>query len=382
MNEPLNLYDSYRSLFPVTEQYTYLNHAAASPTPMSVVKAVMDLYSEFSHFGIGSYSKWMKRIKEVRIMCAGLIKADNHEIAFVQNTSGGLSTIAAGLKWKQGDIVLVPRPEFPANVYPWLNLERQGVTTGYISRKDGRFGVKELEKSLRPQTRLISVSSVDFLSGFSCNLEEVGSFCQKKGILLCVDAIQSLGAIPVDVKKCGIHFLVAGSHKWLLSSMGCGILFISKDVNEQIHPVQVGWKSVVEEEDFFEIDLDLKIDALRFEPGSMNIAGIYALGAALELILEIGVENIYDHVLDINNMIFKGLKKRQQRVYSSMEQRDRSGILTFIPSVDPQKLFYFLLENKIMVSLRGKYIRLAPHFYNNHDDAINFFKAFDNFCFK
>lgn len=356
-----------------------MNHAAVSSPPIRVVKSVESLLREFSYCGIECYHKWLKRIAEVRRIFAKLIKAHDHEIAFVGNTSEGLSTVAAGLVWKEGDVVLVPTPEFPANIYPWMNLERQGVLLQFIQRKEGRFGIREIERALKPRTRLLSVSSVDFSTGFRCDLEAIGDFCKRKGILFCVDAIQSLGVIPMDVKKFGIHFMAAGGHKWLLSTMGCGTLFISNEVNDIVHPGQVGWKSVMDEEEFFQPSFDLKPDALRFEPGTMNVAGIYALGAALDLLQELGIEKIYRNVLNINDLLFQGLMDRNVRVMTPMGQEERSGILSFIPSSDPKSLFKFLAGKRIVVSLRDNMIRLSPHFYNNGDDVRIFFDALDGF---
>ena len=235
----------FRFQFPITESYTFLNHAAVSPVSTKVVESVESLFLEYSRCGIDCFSEWMKRINEVRQNFARLIQCDPHEVAFTGNTSEGLSAIASGIEWKKGDIVIIPRPEFPANIYPWMNLERRGVLLQFIERQEGRFGVKQIEKALRPGARLLSISSVDFVTGFCADLEALGDFCKKKGLLFCIDAIQSLGVIPMDVRKYGIHFLASGSHKWLLSAMGCGALFISKDVDHMVRPELVGWKSVV-----------------------------------------------------------------------------------------------------------------------------------------
>jgi len=356
-----------------------MNHAAVSPPSLRVIKAVESLLIEFSHCGISYYPQWMKRVDEVRRLFTQLINADPDEVAFIGNTSQGLSTIAAGIRWRKGDIVLIPEHEFPANVYPWMNLERQGVKVNFFKRREGRLEIKEIENALRPGTKLISVSSVDFATGFRCNLKAVGDVCHRKGLLFCVDAIQSLGVIPMDVRELGIHFLASGGHKWLLSTMGCGALFISKDVNELVHPEVVGWKSVSDDENFFRLQFDLKPDARRFEPGTMNVQGIYALGSAIELILELNVNQIFHHVIGINDLLFRGLRKRGFHIASPMGHGERSGILSFVPSSNPKTLHSFLTKNNVMTSLRGHMIRLSPHFYNNADDVERFFEVLDNF---
>jgi cysteine desulfurase/selenocysteine lyase len=373
------LLDSYRSLFPVAQNCTFLNHAAVSPLSLRVFEEVRTVMEELTYRGIGCYPKWMTRVGEARSLFAKLINAEANEIAFTGNTSEGLSTIAGGLKWKSGDVVLVPVPDFPANIYPWINLERSGVGIRYVDRKEkGRLRADELEDILPSRTRLLTVSSVDFSTGFAADLEALGDLCRRKGILFCVDAIQSLGVLPMDVKKYGIHFLATGAHKWLLSTMGTGALFVSSDACAEVNPVKVGWKSVVDEEDFFCIHFDLKPDAKRFEPGTMNITGISALGAAIRLILEAGVGEITKKIFALNDVLYEGLSSRGLKIATSMEASERSGILSFLPAVDPGALFRMLAADKVMVSLRGDKIRLSPHFYNNVEDIDAFFRALDS----
>ncbi|MBW1943650.1 MAG: aminotransferase class V-fold PLP-dependent enzyme [Deltaproteobacteria bacterium] len=372
-------FEGYRSQFPITNTYTFMNHAAISAPPVIVARAVQELLHEFTHSGISCYPKWMKRVEEVRGLASQLIKASPEEIAFTGNTSEGLSTVAAGLQWKNGDSILVPRPEFPANVYPWMNLERRGVKVHFFDREDGRFDIGKIEQVLVPGTRLISVSSVDFATGYHCDLEALGDYCRRKDLLLCVDAIQSLGVVPMDVKRCGIHFLAAGGHKWLLSTMGCGFLYISGEADGLLHPSRVGWKSVVEEEDFFRVHFDLKPDALRFESGSMNVAGIYALGAAMDLIMEVGVENIFRRITALNDALIRGLQDRNERIITPLDPGERSGIVSFVPSSDPKALYDYLSQEHMAVSLRNDMIRLSPHFYNNMDDIHRFFEVLDRF---
>jgi len=379
MKKIMEDFQSYRSQFPIAERYVFMNHAAISPLSLRVVKTVESLFREFSQHGLDYYPKWAKRISEVRRLFAELIHADPDEIAFVGNTSEGLSAVATGLEWKRGEGVLIPKPDFPTNIYPWLNLERRGIEVHFFEKKDGRFGVEDVEKALRPNIRLLSVSTVDFATGFLCDLEQLGDLCRRKGILFCVDAIQSLGLIPMDVRKHGIHFLASGGHKWLLSAMGCGGLFISRDVNRLVHPERVGWKTVVQEEDFFRLQFDPKPDALRFEPGTMNVAGIYALGASLELLMEVGVERAYAHVLALNDLLYEGLNERMLPIASPMGSDERSGILSFVPSSEAKSLYNFLTNEGIRISLRNHMIRLSPHFYNNEEDVDRFFQTLDRY---
>lgn len=369
----------YRSEFPITKTTNFMNHAAISAPPMRVVRAAQDLLRECSSSGSAAYPKWMERIDAVRGLASQLINAAPEEIAFTGNTSDGLSTIASGLEWHPGEGVLVPSPDFPANIYPWMNLARHGVKVHFFERKGGKFGLQEIQKALCPGTRLLSVSSVDFATGYHCDLEALGDFCRNKGLLFCVDAIQSLGIMPMDVKRCGIHFLAAGGHKWLLGTMGCGILYISEEVNSLVHPSRVGWKSVKDEEEFFTIRFDLKPDALRFESGTMNVAGIYALGAAMELLLEVGVERIFTHVLSLNDDLIQGVQDRGQQVVTPLGAGERSGIVSLVPSFDPKPFYRYLIQEHVVVSLRNHMIRLSPHFYNTREDIDRFLEIFDRF---
>ena len=344
------------------------------------MKVVDELLGQMARYGGGRYPEWMEQIEEVRRLVAALLSCQPGELAFTGSTSEGLGMVASGVKWRNGDMVLIPTPEFPANLYPWENLISQGVRTKRIERKNGAFHVEDVEKALEPGIRLVSVSSVDFCTGFRCDLEALGDLCRRKGILLCVDAIQSLGIIPMDVKKYGIHFLSTGAHKWLLSPMGCGIVYISEEVNHLVHPDRVGWKSVVDEENFFQKDFHLKPDALRFESGSMNVAGIYALGAAIRLLNEAGFERVHQRILFLNDLFILGLQDRKIEIASSLAAHERSGILSFRPEGNPEILHRFLNERDVIVSVRNGMIRLSPHFYNNPDDVALFFEGLDRFA--
>ncbi len=366
----------YRSEFPITRKFVFFNHAAISSPPSRVVHAVCDLFHEFSGEGLTRYSRWMKRIEKTRGLFARLINADPDEVCFTGNTSEGLGIIAGGIEWKPGDRILVPVPDFPSNVYPWTNLERLGVSVDFFPKNNGRFTPHDIAAVLWPGTRMVAVSATDFSTGFRCDLEALGELCSSKGVLLCVDAIQSLGAVPLDVKRCGIHFLASGAHKWLLATMGIGALYVSDTAKDLVRPVRVGWRSVENEEDFYNLDLKLKPDARRFESGTLNVSGIAALETALDMLLEIGIERIFERILALNDILMEGLARRNLRVVSPTEREHRSGILSFTPE-DAGLLFRYFLHNGVLVSQRGRAVRLAPHFYNDESDIERFFKALD-----
>ncbi len=373
----------YRSEFPITNNFCFLNNAAIAAPPLRVAKAVSELMLQFANEGLVLYPEWMKTVDRTRSLFARLINADTSEVCFTVNTSEALSIVAGGISWRRGDKIIVTVPDFPSNVYPWVNLERSGVEICFVRKNEGRFDLSDITAVLQPGTRLIAVSSTDFATGFRCDLEELGNFCRQNGILLCVDAIQSLGAIPLDVKSCGVHFLACGGHKWLLSTMGIGALYVSKEVNDLLHPVRVGWRSVENEENFYHLqlknlELRLKTDARRFEAGTLNLAGITALGTSLEMLLEIGIERIFERISGLNGVIASELEGRNFQVISSMEPGRRSGILSFVPE-DAGGLFRYLLNAKVLVAQRGNAVRLSPHFYNDESDIERFLNALDSY---
>lgn len=377
----------YRIEFPITRNHVFFNHAAISSPPERVSRLVGELFRQFSQEGITHYPEWMKQVDKTRALFAELIHAEPHEIAFTGNTSDGLSIVAAGIAWRPGDRVLLTVPDFPSNIYPWMNLQRLGIEPYFLEKNYGRLTASDVARVLRPGTRLITVSSTDYSTGFRCDLFELAEFCRQRGILLCVDAIQSLGAVPLDVKETGIHFLACGGHKWLLSTMGIGAVYISREVNDLVYPARVGWRSVENEDDFCNLDWTLKLDsklkkdALRFETGTLNISGITAFGIAVKMLLEIGVERIYERILQINDILRSGLEKRGFAILSPVEKEHRSGILSFVPD-DSTDLFRYFLENKVMVAQRGNAVRLSPHFYNDENDVAKFFDVLDGYAKK
>ena len=365
----------YRAQFPVSREFTFLNHAATAAPPQPVVEAVAGFLAECSARGSLDYGRWLARLAGVRRRAAGLIGAADDEIAFVPNTSAGLATVAEGLRWRPGEAVLVAVPDFPTNVYPWQHLERKGVTVRFVERRSGgRLGPADVEKALVPGARLLAVSSVDYVTGFAADLPALGAFCRRQGLLFCVDAIQSLGVLPLDVKACGIHLLAAGGHKWLLGPMGSGLLFVDRSVADLIEPPLVGWKSMVDEENF-NLHFELKRDAGKFEPGTLNLPGIFGLGAALDLLQSVGVDNIRQRVLALNDRFAAGLRERGLEVVSPRGETERSGILSFCPPGDALLCFRFLAERRAVVSPRGGMIRLSPHFWNDESDVEAFFQA-------
>jgi cysteine desulfurase / selenocysteine lyase len=373
-------FENIRKEFPVMKELIFFDHARVAPLPERVRKVVTEFVDDATRYGTAHYETWIGEIDRSRKNFARLINAEMDEVAFVKNTSEGLAIVANGLDWKSGDNVVIPDIEFPANVYPWWNLKRLGVETRMVRAVDGRVLFDDLVRQVDARTRLISISSVECNSGFRCDLNRIGVFCKDKGILFCVDAIQSLGILPMDVKRDHIDFLSADGHKWMLSVEGLGGFYISKEALEKVYPVTVGWGNMVNAADFMNYEFTFRPNAQRFEEGSLNTMSIHAFGAALDLLLETGIENIENRVMVLGDKIIEQLNQRGLKIYSSTRTEERSGNIAFVMNQDVSKLFEWMLKNKVKLTVRDGLVRLSPHFYNSEDEISRFFGLLDEFA--
>ena len=374
--------ENIRKEFPVADEIIFFDHARVAPLPERVRKAVTAFVDDATNFGTVHYETWILELERTRKKFAQLINADIDEVAFIKNTSEGISIVANGFDWQPGDNVVIPDIEFPANVYPWWNLKQKGVETRMVKSVAGRVLFDDLIKKVDSRTRILSVSSVECNSGFRSDLNRIGTFCKEKGILFFVDAIQSLGVLPMDVKKDGIDFLSADGHKWMLSVEGLGGFYISKEVVDKIRPVTMGWGNVVNAENFMDYDFTLKEDAKKFEEGTPNTMSIHAFGAALDLLLEAGIDNIENRVMNLGDCIIAELNRRDIKIYSSTISEERSGNVSFTLKKNVDLLYSFMMENKVKLTVRDGLVRLSPHFYNNEDEILKVFDLLDGFLKK
>jgi selenocysteine lyase/cysteine desulfurase len=319
--------------------------------------------------GVMSYPDWHRTLRETRVKAAGLIGATPDEVAFARNTVEGISIVAEGLPWREGDNVVTVHGEYPANVYPWLNLASRGVETRIVPDRAGRVVADDLFAAVDGRTRLVALSFVEFTNGFRNDLAAVGEFCRSRGILFLVDAIQGLGALPLDVEPAAIDFLAAGAHKWLLGPLGIGIFYCRRALIEQLRLVQAGPAGMVFHGEYLPYDFTPKADAQRFEAGAQNYAGVYGLGAILDLLAEAGAANIERHLLGLLDFAVEGLRAKGCEILSSLEPAERSGMIAFrSPRMAAADLVAKLAEAGVAVSARSGGIRLAPHLYNNRTD--------------
>ncbi|GAB4363206.1 MAG: aminotransferase class V-fold PLP-dependent enzyme [Deltaproteobacteria bacterium] len=361
--------------FPVTRKWIYLNHAGVSPIPTRSAEAGCRQLTGSRDEGASRPRKWLEESEAARGRFARLIGASPEEVAFVKNTSEGLSIVAAGFPWKDGDNLVTSNVEFPANIYPWLRLEPRGVEVRMVPAREGRVRREDLFAACDGKTRLIALSSVEFANGYRNDLAPIGEFCRKQGIFFCVDAIQSLGVLPIDVKACGIDALAADGHKWLLAPEGIGGFYLAREVLEMVEPVILGWNSVAKRFDFERYEFRLAPDARRFEPGSPNMVGIAAFDASIGLLLEVGVERIWERVRRLTDRVIESADRAGYEVVSPRNPEDRSGIVTFrVPGADSQALWKGLLARGVVCSPRAGGIRVSPHFYNTPEEIDRFFE--------
>jgi len=368
--------------FPITTQKTFFAHAATSPLPRCVSAAIFDYVKSAN--SIGQWEYLHAEIEtETRRFVAKLINADEDEISFVSSTSIGLSMVASGLAWKKGDNVIVADGDFPSNIYPWLNLRSKGVKVNYIPRnKDGVITLEDVCKIIDKDTRLVSLSTVNFVSGFRIDVQSIGEYLQKNKIFFCVDAIQSLGAVPMDTTY--VDFLASSAHKWLLGPLGIGILYIKKRNIEKINPILAGWKSVEDCNKYLNYNLKFLGSAKRFEPGALNIMGIFGLHATLKMLLEVKVENIFSRLVRFREILVYSLKAKGYDIIGSDDPRLSSGITSFTShNRNITKLRGELDSSGFIVSLRdgldgNKCIRISPHYYNTDDEILHFLSNIPN----
>lgn len=355
----------YRSDFAVTESSIYLNHASVCALPRRARDAMCDAVEDVHRFGVEHWDRWLEAYETARSAAARLLNAEVGEIAFAKNTSEGVSFVANGLDWQAGDEVVSVEGEFPANYYPWKAQEGNGVRLVLVQEEKGRVDFESLVRAMTARTRVLAISFVQFLSGYRVDLERLGELCASRRILFFVDAIQGLGAFPVDVRQAKISALAAAGHKWLLGPPGLGLFFLSRHLLDEVRPSTVGWWSVRGWRDYSSRNLAWREDARRFECGTPNTVGIYGLGAALQLLLEVGVDAISARILDLTERLRKGLAEQGHQVYGPSKREECSGIVSFVPRAgSAEDLVSFLQRRRILVTARCDKVRVAPHFYN------------------
>jgi len=365
--ESVSIRDSYKAV----ENCTFLNAAGMAPLPRESCESMSSLLDDLNRSRL-NMELWKEKITMARRLSAKIVGASEKEIAFVRNTSEGVSIVASGMRWSEGDEIIISDLEFPSNVYPWLNLERLGVKVRTIKSENGRVTVDSIRAAVTRRTRLVAISSVQYLSGYKADLSSLGQMSRDLGFSLFVDAIQSLGVIPMDVKGYGVDFLSSGGFKWLCGPLGTGIFFCDTNRLDELDLTRVGWNTVQDSYDYSTINYTIREDAQRFEEGSPNLVGIFGLLESLKLLILARVERNEAHVIGLTDMLVEGLLAKGCKILSPRSDGEKSGIVNFI-TPDPdgvETLMERLGREGIVVMKRGPGIRVSPHYYNTPEDIV------------
>lgn len=361
-----------RNAFPITRNYNFQNHAAVAPMSGPAAAAMAGYARELSEAAYleGTYYRAAERVRQ---SAAKLLNADPQEITFCPNTSEGINYVANGVQWVTGDNVVSTSMEFAANVYPWLALAQRGVTIKRVGALDGRIPFDKLAAAIDGRTRLVAISAVQWSNGFRIDLERLGELCVEKGVLLFVDAIQALGVHPIDVRKMHIDVLAAGGHKWLCAPEGTGLFYCRRELIGHIKPSVIGYMGMKQgyEEDVDDFDkLNYHDDARRFDSGVYNLAGICALGASIDLLLAVGIENVQKRVKENSDLLVAGLADKGWTLHSPRTASEWSGIVSFSSEHHDLNALRKYLRNefKIVVTQRRGALRASPHFYNSPEE--------------
>ncbi len=364
--------ERYRAEFPITQQYTYLNNAAIAPLNQRAAHAMQ----EYVGLKVSEpFEHWFEYLTghdtQLKERSASLINAERpDEIVSIPNTGTAINIAAAGLPLRPGDNVLVLEGDYPAVIYPWLNLAPRGILTKIVPSRHGGLDLETLQSRIDARTRVIALSTAMFATGYRNDIAAVGAICRQRGIFFVVDAIQTLGVFPLDVRACHIDFLACGGHKWLLGVMGAGILYCRHDLLDHLQlGAYVGAASTVDPFNFLDYNFTLQPTSERFSVGVPNEIGIAALATSLGLILEIGIERIAHRVLALTGTLIGDLQDRGFSILSNLEPEHRSASVV-IEVPDPEAVCQRLLDERILASPRGTGVRFSPNFYNNEEDVL------------
>lgn len=362
---------SIRELFKVTEKYSYLNSAAVSPMPTTAIDAVVSQMQDVAANGSKNYQDWVDTKNRARALLASMLSVRPDQVAFTRNTSDGFATIANGLKWKTGDNIVSFAGEFPANFYPWRRIRDEfGVELRLVSEIEGRVDINGLIDAIDSNTRVVSISAVQFASGFRADLERIGRAARSVDALFCVDIIQGLGARSFDLPAEFVDAACGASHKWLCAPEGCGYIFLSDRARERVTPTLNGWISVEDPWNFVDREQSLKPTALALESGTGPAALFYGLEQSLKLLTETRLETIERHLATLTDHLCESLAGSNYEIVSSRSESEKSAIVCIksLAGIHPNQIAATLEQANVIVSPRIDRIRIAPHFYNDISD--------------
>jgi len=360
-----------REAFPACRKRIFMAHAAVTAIPQVAVSA-MNAFNETTSTGELDYSDvLLNQMDRVRVVSAKIIACDSNEVALLGPTSLGLSLVANGIEWKSGDEVITYLDDYPANVYPWKHLEKQGVKVVYLKPAlTGEITPELVRRAITPKTRLLALASCHFLSGYRLDIEAIGTLAKERDLLFCLDAIQTVGAFPTPAGL--VDFLCADSHKWMLGPMTAGIFYVAKKRQEHLHPSLLGAWNVKSPNFIAQDKVDFEPGGRRYEPGVLNAQGLVGMEASLELLTGIGIESISKRLLELKTQLITGIQELGFEVIGPQNGSSASSITSVTDLVNPRRipeLYDTLAQNQIVVSFRHDrkgtpFVRFSPHFYN------------------
>ncbi|MBQ0753455.1 MAG: aminotransferase class V-fold PLP-dependent enzyme [Gammaproteobacteria bacterium] len=356
--------EDWSTEFPQADDLLYLNHAAVAPWPKRTHDAVCRFAAENLHQGARWYPRWAALEQTLREQMRELINAPSvGDISLLKNTSEGLSLIAGGLDWQPGDVVLISDQEFPSNRIPWQALSHLGVHVKEVDIS-GENPEDAIIAAMTGDVRLLAISSVQYGTGIMLDLTKLGQACQQRNILFCVDAIQSLGVVAMDVRAISADFVIADGHKWMLGPEGLALFYCRAERRAELALQQFGWHMIANAGDYSQRDWQPAEDGKRFECGSPNMLCAHALSASLSLILEVGIEKITQDVNKRIDYLADNLTQRGLTLTTPLRADMRAGIITFVPeSMEIQTCYRALMSAGVICAPRGGGIRFSPHFY-------------------
>lgn len=363
-----------RTLFPHTKKgHIYLNHAAISPMSNRVKHAIETFLADRNSGNIDNFQEWMDLTEETRDLISELIGSNGSDrITFMGNTSDSLSTVAEGVEWSEGDQIILNTMEFPSNIQPFRILENQGVEMVYLKPDDeGKITPDAIENAITPKTKMVSISFVQYLNGFRADLQSIGKICKTHDIYFVVDGIQGLGAFEIDVEASHIDALGTGCHKWLMSPMGIGFLYLSEKLAENIKPAKTGWLSVEVPWELSNFDQPWKSVSKHLETGTYNTIGIVGLNASLKHLLGLGIKEIENEILELSKYLLSNLSNQKGvRILTPKKTEHHAGIVTFELDSDQSadEIVEDLKSKQITISARNGCIRISPHHYNTEEE--------------
>jgi selenocysteine lyase/cysteine desulfurase len=368
--------ENVRQLFPITKDYVYLNCAAVAPLPWTTVKEVNSALQDVMYNGSVNFMQWMGNKKRARDLAAELLNVKAENIAFMRNTSDGLSSLANGISWQRGDNIVSFEREFPSNFYPWRRIrDEQGIELRLCPEREGRIDLDEFISLIDSNTKAVAISAVQYGSGYSADLRRIGQAARQHDALFIVDIIQAFGAKTFDLEY--VDAAAGSSHKWLCAPEGCGILYLSDRAREVIKPTLVGWTSIEGWESFSGGEAHWYNNALAWETGTGPNALFYGLANSLEMFRSAGIENIEKHLAQLTDHLCDSLQGKNYEIVSSRAPDERSQIvcLNHRGGLSANEIYHNLEEKKIIVSAREGRVRIAPHLFNNLEDIDRLVEA-------